>query len=158
MSAFSNFWVGGGGIWLSEHAQIKIVHVQILSFTVCSPISVWGYLNTQEGTLLKFLFPGPHITRLWTQDFFLTLIYPLMSDVKVKVLVTQSCLILWDPMDHSLPGSSIHGFSREEYWRGLPFPSPGDLPNPGIEPRFPALQADSLLSEPPGKPISIKCY
>ena len=44
------------------------------------------------------------------------------------------------------------GFSREEYWSGLPFPSPGDLPDPGIEPRSPALQADSLPSEPPGKP------
>ena len=44
------------------------------------------------------------------------------------------------------------GFSRQEYWSGLPFPPPGDLPSPGIEPRSPALQADSLLSEPPGKP------
>ena len=43
-------------------------------------------------------------------------------------------------------------FSRPEYWSGWPFPSPGDLPNPGIEPRSPALQADSLLSEPLGKP------
>ena len=43
-------------------------------------------------------------------------------------------------------------FSRQECWSGLPFPSPGDLPNPGIEPRPPALQADSLLSEPQGKP------
>ena len=42
--------------------------------------------------------------------------------------------------------------SRQEYWSGLPFPSPGDLPNPGIEPGSPTLQADSLLSEPPGKP------
>ena len=44
------------------------------------------------------------------------------------------------------------GFSRQEYWSGLPFSTPGDLPNPGIELRFSALQADSLLSEPPGKP------
>ena len=44
------------------------------------------------------------------------------------------------------------GFSRQEYWSGLPFPSPGDLPDPGIEPRSPALQADALTSEPPGKP------
>ena len=43
-------------------------------------------------------------------------------------------------------------FSRPEYWSGEPFPSPGDLPNPEIEPRSPALQADSLLPEPPGKP------
>ena len=41
------------------------------------------------------------------------------------------------------------GFSRQEYWNGLPFPSSGDLPNPGIEPGSPALQADSLQSEPP---------
>ena len=42
------------------------------------------------------------------------------------------------------------GFSRQEYWSGLPFPSPVDLPDPGIEPRSPALQADALPSEPPG--------
>ena len=47
------------------------------------------------------------------------------------------------------------GFSRQEYWSRLPFPSPGDLPGPGIEPRSPALQADALPSEPPGKPIDI---
>ena len=46
------------------------------------------------------------------------------------------------------------GFFRQEYWSGLPFPSPGDLPNPGIEHSSPALQADALTSEPPGKPKS----
>ena len=51
---------------------------------------------------------------------------------------------------HQAPPSM--GFSRQEYWSGLPFPSPGDLPNPGIKPRSPALQADALTSEPPGKP------
>ena len=45
------------------------------------------------------------------------------------------------------------GFPRQEYWSGLPIPPPGDLPNPGSEPKFPALRADSLLSEPPGKPL-----
>ena len=45
------------------------------------------------------------------------------------------------------------GFSRQEYWSGLPFPSPADLPNPGIEPGSPALQTDALPSEPPGKPM-----
>ena len=43
-------------------------------------------------------------------------------------------------------------FSRQEYWSGLPFPSPGDLPDPRIKPGFSALQADTLLSEPPGNP------
>ena len=50
---------------------------------------------------------------------------------------------------HQAPPSM--GFSRQEYWSGLPFPFPGDLPNPGIKPRSPALQADALTSEPPGK-------
>ena len=45
-------------------------------------------------------------------------------------------------------------FSRQEYWSGLPFPSPGDPPNPGIEPGSPTLQADALPSEPPGKHLS----
>ena len=43
-------------------------------------------------------------------------------------------------------------FSRQEYWSGLPFPSPGDLPDPGIKPGSPALRADALPSEPPGNP------
>ena len=46
-------------------------------------------------------------------------------------------------------------FSRPEYWSGYTFPSPGDLPNPGMEPRFPALQADSLPAEPSGKPMKL---
>ena len=46
------------------------------------------------------------------------------------------------------------GFLRQEYWSGLPFPSPGDLPNAGIEPWSPAFQADALTSEPPGKPYT----
>ena len=45
------------------------------------------------------------------------------------------------------------GFFQQEYWSGLPFPSPGDLPNPGMELRSPALQADALPPEPPGKPV-----
>jgi len=53
-------------------------------------------------------------------------------------------------VDGSPPDSSVHGFSKQEYWSGLPFPSPGDLFDPGIEPRSPALQADLLTSEPPG--------
>ena len=52
------------------------------------------------------------------------------------------------------------GFSRQEYWSGLPFPSPGDLPDPGIKPGSPALQIDALPSEPPGKPknTGVGCY
>ena len=54
------------------------------------------------------------------------------------------------PHGHQAP--LFMGFSRQEYRSGLPFPSPGNLPDPGIEPRSPVLQTDALLSEPPGKP------
>ena len=54
---------------------------------------------------------------------------------------------------YKAPPSS--GFSRQEYWSQLPFPSPGDLPEPGIEPGSPVLQADALPSEPPGKPLGL---
>ena len=65
--------------------------------------------------------------------------------------VAQSCPTLCNPTDCSPSGSSALGFSRQEYWSGVPFPSPGDLPDPGIESGSPALQADTLPSEPPGK-------
>ena len=70
-------------------------------------------------------------------------------------LVTQSCPTLCDPMDSSMPGSSTHGDSPGNNTGGgclLFFPSLGDLPHTGIEPRSLALQVDSLPSEPPGKP------
>ena len=74
-------------------------------------------------------------------------------------LVVQSCL-LCDPMDcsHQVPPSM--GFSRQEYWSGLPCPSPGDLPDPGIEPGFPALQENFLLTELWGKlhPIQLRPF
>ena len=72
--------------------------------------------------------------------------------VCVCVLVAQSCLTLCDPMDCSPPGSSLHGILQARIWSGLPFPSLGDLPDPGIEPGAPALQADALPTELLGKP------
>ena len=69
--------------------------------------------------------------------------------VKVKSL---SCVRLFETLwTVAYQASPSMGFSRQEYWSGLPFPSPGDLPNPGIEPWSPALQADPLTSKPPGK-------
>ena len=67
----------------------------------------------------------------------------------MEVLVAQSCLSAtpWT-VAHQAPLSM--GFYRQEYWSGLPFSSPGDLPNPRIKPRSPTLQADSLSPEPPG--------
>ena len=67
----------------------------------------------------------------------------------VLCLVVQLCPTLCDRMDSNPPGSSVHGFLRQEYWSELPCPPPGDLPNPGIKPGSPALQADSLPAELP---------
>ena len=63
--------------------------------------------------------------------------------------VAQSCPTLGDPMDCSLPGSSLHEILQARVLEWVPFPSPGDLPDPGIEPGSPAFQADALTSEPP---------
>ena len=74
------------------------------------------------------------------------------------MLVTQWCLTLCDSMTvaHQTPLSMA--FSRQECWSGLPFPSPGDLPNTGIESGSPALQAYTLPSEPPGKLYKVQYY
>ena len=78
------------------------------------------------------------------------------STIHVLACATaQSCLTLGDPMDCGPPGSSVQGILQVKYLSGLPFPSPGDLPDPGIEPRSLTLQADSLPAEPPGKPKNI---
>ena len=69
--------------------------------------------------------------------------------------VTQPFMTLCKLMDYSPLGSCPWGFSRQEYWSGLAYPPPGDLLNPGIEPRSPMLQADSLPAESPGKPKNI---
>ena len=69
----------------------------------------------------------------------------------VLYLIAQSCLTLGP---HGLQPTRLlctWGFSRQEYWSGLPCPPPGDLPNPEFKPRSPSLQADSLMCEPPGK-------
>ena len=73
------------------------------------------------------------------------------------MLVAQSCPTLCDPVDCSPPGSCIHGIFQEEHCSGLPFPSLGDLPDPGIKPGSPALHADSLPFAPPGKKEEITC-
>ena len=69
--------------------------------------------------------------------------------VKMKCSVLSDSATSWTVAHQASPSM---GFSRQEYWSRLPFPSPGDLPDPGIEPRSPALQANALTSEPPGKP------
>ena len=95
------------------------------------------------------------LSQLYLLNFsmlFLPLLFPFL--IFVKVWSAQSCLMLCNPWTAAHQAPLSMGFPRQEYWSGLPFPSPGYLPNPGIEPRSPTLQAVSLLSKPRGKPTA----
>ena len=86
-------------------------------------------------------------------DFTFTFIYIYIYTF--ECLVTQSCPTFYDPLDCSPPGFSVQGIFQQEYWNGLPFPTPGDLSDPGTEPTSPvspALHSDSLPTDPSGKP------
>ena len=76
--------------------------------------------------------------------------------VKVKVKSLSRVRLFATPWTVAYQAPPSLGFSRQEYWSGLPFPSPGDLPDPRIKPRSLAMQVDSFLSEPPGKPMLSK--
>ena len=76
--------------------------------------------------------------------------------MKVKVKSLSRVRLFATPWTVAYQAPPSMGFSRQEYWSGLPLPSPGELPDPGIEPRSPAFQADVLTSEPPGKGALIK--
>ena len=95
------------------------------------------------------------------RDFLLQIV--LSDNVSKKtsrdhfIVSAQSCLTLCNPMDCSPLGSSVHVFSRQEYWSGLPFPAPGDIPNPRVEcvsPVFPALAGKFFATVPPGRPLN----
>ena len=73
---------------------------------------------------------------------------------KVKVKSLSRVRLFATPWTVAYQAPPSMGFSRQECWSGVPLPSPGDLPEPGIKPRSPTLQADALPSEPPGKPLN----
>ena len=86
-----------------------------------------------------------------TQKSFLP---PIDHNLIVKCVCVLSCVKLFaTPWTIARQAPPSMGFSRQEYWSGLPFASPGDLPDPGIEPGSPEFQADALTSEPPGKTV-----
>ena len=112
--------------------------------------------NTEVGC--QFLLQGICLTQglnprlLHQQGDSLPLHY--LARTQFSSVQSLSCVqLLVTPWTVTCQAPLSIGFSRQEYWSGLPFPSPGDLPDPGIDPRSPALQADSLPSEPPGKPL-----
>ena len=101
---------------------------------------------------LSLLFWAPNHCRWWLQSWQKTLTPWKESYDQPKQVRSLSCARLF-----ATPWTIAHQaplpmeFSRQEYWSGLPFPSPGELPDAGIKPRSPALQVDALTSEPPGK-------
>ena len=115
------------------------------------------HTNTPCGSN-KTQLPGS----VWTVTSALEYLCAGKNKKKVKVLVAQLCSILCDPMDWRMPGFSVHVILQARILEWVLFPSPGDLPNPGTEPRSLVLQAHSLSFEPPGKPrnsnTSIKMF
>ena len=85
----------------------------------------------------------------------LTCIYTCKNLTEILVLVAQSCPTLCDPMDCSLPGSSVHKIFQARILEWVAISFSRDLPNPGIEPGSPAFQGDALTSEPPEKHLSV---
>ena len=109
--------------------------------------SVWSRIGTPVFFKThSIMYPRLTITALKEQGCF----YRIKCEVKWKLLSHVWLFATSRPVACQAPLSME--LSRQQYWSGLPCPSLGDLPNPGIEPRSPTLQADSLPSEPPGKP------
>ena len=113
-----------------------------------------GVYYDQCVLLGKLYYPLPCFILYSKAKLFCYSRYLLTSHFCIPVPYDQkSVQLLATPWTVAHQAPLLMGFSRQEYWSGLPFPSPGDLPNPGIEPGSPALQVDTLSSEPPGKPI-----
>ena len=102
--------------------------------------SNWGLLHRRQ-ILYQLNYQGNPILKLNSNIL-----------VKVKVKSLSRVQLFETPWTVAYQAPPSMEFSRQEYWSGLPFPSPEHLPNPGAEPRSPALQADALPSEPPGQP------
>ena len=125
-------------------------------FTLPVPsTSEYLVLLRSQVALMSFLIlhsrqplPVYQVTKRWPAHHHIGMKVKVKSLSPVRLFATP-----WT-VAHQAPPSM--GFSRQEYWSGLPFPSPGDLRDPGIKPRSPALQADVLTSEPPGKPVGVK--
>ena len=119
-----------------------------------------GYTCTQQEIYGKFLYLPLHLTvsrklpffffehldnPLWSEQWIWDHFSPVQGpSLKSESEVAQSCPPLCDPMDVAYKVPSSMEFSRQEYWSGLPFPSPGNLPDPGTEPGSPALQTGAF--------------
>ena len=113
---------------------------------VCGRPTLWQALSIAS---FIFFYLKSFILLLILSFFILNLtFYWSIADYQWTSEVAQSCPTLAAPWTGACQAPTSMKFSRQEYWSGLPFPSPADLPNPGMKPRSPALQADALPSEP----------
>ena len=115
---------------------------------------VFSYWDWFRNVHVKQFWPKLHEGKFFRdiqERFILILERVYKRKVRVRMLVAQSCLTFVTPWTVAYQAPLSMGFPRQEYWSGLPFPSPGDLPDPGTEPRS-ALRADSSPSEPLEKP------
>ena len=128
----------------SEKVGLKL-NIQKTKIMASSPITSWQIDGETVETLRDFIFLGSKITADGDCSHEIKRCL-LLGRKSMTNLGNRNCSHSVVSDSASLLGSSIHGISREEYWNELPFPSPGNLPNPGIEPIFPTLQADTLPS------------
>ena len=138
----------------SGKAGLKL-NIQKTKIMVSGPITSWQIERRKVEVVTDFIFLGSKITGDCDCSHGikrrLLLGRKAMTKLgEVKWLSRVRLFAIPRTIARQAPPSM--GFSRQEYWSGLPSPSPGDLPDPGIELWSPALQADALTSEPPGKP------
>ena len=142
-------------IHLSVDGQLGCFH--LLAIVNNAAMNIRVHVSFQISVFVFDKYPGV--------DFLYHMVFLVIKTATYHIiqLNTHPCykymyyllnhVLLCDPVIGSSPGSSVQGFSRQEYWSRLPCPSLGDLSNPGIKSGSPVLQADSLPSEPPGKPL-----
>ena len=139
-------------------------HTSKASILQCSAFVgkvIYLLFNMLSRLVITFLPRSKRLLISWLQSPSAVILEPrkiksdTVSTVKVKVKSLSHVQLFVTPRTVAYQAPPSMGFSRQEFWSGLPFSSPGDLPDPGIEPRSPAFQADALTSEPPGKPLYI---
>ena len=134
---------------ISLHRLFIVRQKSFILFLIPGKLAfIWSFLFSSS-ICINYLVMPTHMP----SNFILNIIYGVFKIMKVSVSHLVMSNSLWPHGLHPRQTPLSMGFSRQEYWSGLLFPPPGDLPNPVIQPRSPGLQADSLQSEPPGKPL-----
>ena len=139
----------------------ELEHMEIKNFK-----NIWQHLyplplcilknSKPTESKLRELYLNTHLPSTWIHQWLMFfqicfISFSMSACVKCESKSLSHIWLFATPCSIALQAPLSMGFSRQEYWSALPFPSSGDLPNPGIKPGSPALQADSLPSEPPGK-------